>query len=121
MSMVIALSIFSVRGGSSLLLTVLVLAGEWFVFEKMGREGWEGIVPFYNAYVLFETLYGNGWRFLLLLIPIYNIYIAFKMNIDLARRFDQSTGFGVGLTLLPYVFYAILGFGSASYRGNSQY
>lgn len=57
-----------------LIVTILTLAASWRIFQKMGRRGWECIVPFYNTYVLFEELYGNGWRMLLILIPIYNIY-----------------------------------------------
>ena len=58
----------------SLIIGILTLVAEWMIFKKMGRQGWEGIVPFYNTYVLCQELYGNGWKFLLLLIPIYNIY-----------------------------------------------
>ena len=103
-----------------LLITVLVLTANWMIFQKMGRKGWEAIVPLYNGYVLFEELYGNGWRLLLVLIPIYNIYLVFKVCIDLAKRFHQSTGFGVGLALLYPVFGAILAFGNAVYGDGSQ-
>lgn len=64
-----------------LIIGILTLVAEWMIFKKMGRQGWEGIVPFYNTYVLCQELYGNGWKFLLLLIPIYNIYFVIKMNI----------------------------------------
>ena len=38
--------------------------------------------------MLCQELYGNGWKFLLLLIPIYNIYFVIKMNIDWAKAFN---------------------------------
>ena len=57
-----------------LVVTIITFAASWRIFQKMGRKGWEGIIPLYNTYVLFEELYGNGWRMLLMLIPIYNIY-----------------------------------------------
>lgn len=69
----------------SLIIGILTLVAEWMIFKKMGRQGWEGIVPIYNTYVLCQELYGNGWKFLLLLIPIYNIYFVIKMNIDWAK------------------------------------
>ena len=103
-----------------LLVTIISLAASWRIFQKMGRNGWEGIIPLYNTYVLFEELYGNGWRMLLLLIPLYNIYLAFKLNVDLADRFHQGVGFGVGLTLLYPVFGCILAFGNAVYEDGSQ-
>jgi len=92
-----------------LIIGILTLVAEWMIFKKMGRQGWEGIVPFYNTYVLCQELYGNGWKFLLLLIPIYNIY--FVIN--------QGVGFGIGLLLLPFIFQLILAFGGEQYRDGS--
>lgn len=104
----------------SLIITLFVLAGAWRMFQKMGRQGWESIVPFYNTYVVCEVLYGNGWKMLLFLIPLYNIYFAFRLNIDLARVFHQGTGFGIGLTFLSVVFVPVLGFGNAEYGDGTQ-
>ncbi len=101
----------------SLAMSILILVGMWREFVKMGRPGWNAIVPFYNAYVLFEELYGNGWKFLTLLIPLYNIYVAIKMNIDLGKAFGKGTGFIIGLVLFPSLFHMILGFDNSQYRG----
>ncbi len=92
--------------------TLAEIVGNWQTFKKMGREGWESIVPFYNTYVLFETLYGNGWQFLTLLIPFYGIYVYFKLWIDVAAGFNKSTGFGIGLALLQPIFICLVGFSS---------
>lgn len=92
------------------MITILTYAAQWFVYKKMGRKGWESLIPIYNTYVLFEILYGSGWSFLKLLIPFYNIYILIKLNIDLAHKFNQSTGFGWGLVFLPTIFYCIMAF-----------
>ena len=98
---------------------ILSMVGSWMIFKKMGRQGWEGIVPIYNTYVLCQELYGNGWKFLLLLIPFYNIYFAIKMMVDLAKAFNQGVGFAIGLLLLPFVFNLILAFGGAQYMDGS--
>ena len=92
----------------SVIATVVSLAASWIIFKKMGRQGWEGIIPCYNTYVVCEELYGNGWKFLLMLIPFYNIYFMFKMYIDWAHAFNKSTGFGVGMVFLPFIFQLIL-------------
>ncbi len=102
-----------------LAILVATLVAMWKIYVKMGREGWEAIIPLYNTYVLFEELTGNGWNMLLLLIPFYNIYLAIKIQIDLAHAFGQSTVFGWGLALLNPIFQLILGFGDAVYRGNA--
>ena len=102
------------------IILVISLAALWQIFKKMGLEGWNAIIPFYNLYKEFEVLYGNGWRFLLILIPLYNIYVIFKLNIDLANRFGQSTAFGVGLTLVSVVFQCMLGFGDYQFDDGSR-
>lgn len=60
----------------SLALGVLLIVAMWMIFKKAGKPGWAAIVPFYNIYVEYEITWGSGWRFLLLLIPIYNIILA---------------------------------------------
>ena len=92
----------------SIIATVASLVASWIIFKKMGRQGWEGIIPIYNTYIICEELYGNGWKFLLMLIPFYNIYFMFKMYIDWAHAFNKSTGFGVGMVFLPFIFQLIL-------------
>ena len=37
----------------------------------------------------------------------------------IAKSFGYDVGFAVGLFFLPFVFYLILGFGDAQYRGNA--
>lgn len=56
---------------------ILSMVGSWMIFKKMGRQGWEGIVPIYSTYVLCKVLYGNGWKFLLLLPFVFNLILAF--------------------------------------------
>ena len=77
----------------SLALCVFVLVCMWIVFRKAGKPGWAAIVPFYNLYVLFEITWGSGMRFLLLLIPIYNIILSIQTQVRLAKAFGKSGGF----------------------------
>jgi hypothetical protein len=97
-------------------LLAVVIAGMWKVFVKAGQPGWAAIIPFYNLYVL-TTIAGREilW-FILLLIPLVNIIACIMLSLDIARKFGQSTGFGIGLAFLPFIFYPILGFGSAQYN-----
>ncbi len=104
----------------STLLFLLDLVALWVIFKKMGHEGWEGIVPFYNLYILFEEFYGNGWKVLLLLIPIYNIYLIISLFIKMAHAFGQSSGFGVGLALLSPIFMPVLAFGDYVYKDGTK-
>ena len=52
-----------------------------------------------------------------MLIPFVNFIIAIILLIDLAKSFGKGVGFGIGLLLLPIIFFPILGFGSAQYQG----
>ena len=92
----------------------------WKLFKKMGYKGWESLLPLYNDYLLFEELYGNGWKMLTLLIPFYNIYVLIKLNIDFVHSFNKGTGFIWGAILLPNVFYTILGLGDAQYLDGTK-
>ena len=99
------------------LFTAIIMVSFWFIFRKMGRHGWEGIIPFYNIYVLCSEFYDKGWKALLFFVPLYNIYFAIKLNIDLADRFGQSAAFGIAMSLLPFICYPLLAFGKDEYIG----
>lgn len=103
----------------SLVLTIISIVAMWKIFEKAKEPGWTSIVPIYNLYVLFKIVWGKGWYFLLLLIPIVNIVIAIMHVFKLAKCFGKSTGFGFGLLFLPFIFTLILAFGNDKYLGPS--
>jgi hypothetical protein len=112
----------------------VVLAGYWRVFEKAGRPGWASLIPVYNEYVLLSIARQPGWWVLLLVLPwvsllrfssevvffliaVVEVGILFVTRVALARTFGKGTGFGIGLALLPFIFFCILGFGDANYVG----
>ena len=100
-------------GGIAILMLavmVIVIAGVWKMFEKAGAQGWMAIIPILNTYVFVRMAGKDGWWLLLMFIPIVNIVVAFIVSIEIAHRFDRSTGFGVGLVLLGFIFAPMLGF-----------
>jgi len=100
-----------------LAIAVLGIVAMWKIFEKAGEPGWAAIIPFYNLYVLFKITWGNGWKFLFLLIPIANFVFLIITMVKLAKAFGKSGGFAVGLIFLSVIFYCILAFGDAQYIG----
>ena len=104
----------------SLAFAVLAIVAMWKIFEKAGKPGWAAIIPFYNIYVLFKITWGNGWKFLFLLIPIANIVFAIITMVKLAKAFGKSGGFAVGLIFLSIIFYCILAFDKSEYLGVPQ-
>ncbi len=99
-----------------IIMIVLSLVGIWKVYEKAGQPGWHSIIPFLNVFTWLKIIKKPYWWFFLLLIPLVNLVIVFILGIELAKAFGKGTLFGVGLVLLPIVFYPILGFGEDTYQ-----
>lgn len=100
-----------------LVVWVLLVIANWKIFTKAGEAGWKSLIPFYSTYIYVKLVDGNGWKFLLLLIPIVNIVYFIMLDIKTAKAFGKGTGFTVGLIFLTNIFTLILGFGSAEYIG----
>jgi ABC-type sulfate transport system permease subunit len=96
---------------------VLLIAAMWKVFSKAGQPGWAAIIPIFNVYIMCKVAGRPGWWLLLMLIPLVNIIVAIVLSIDIAKRFGKGVGFAIGMILLPFIFWPILGFGSAQYQG----
>ena len=128
-----------------IILSVLELIGMWKIFKKAGKKGWEAIIPYYNIWVLNE-ISGCVWWFFLLAIAsslisfdlslnlsetskvtynplefigsITNLFAMYMINYNISKKFGKSHGYAIGLTLLPYIFYPILGFGKNNFDNN---
>ena len=101
----------------SLILVVLIIVAIWKIFEKGGEPGWKAIIPFYNIYTEYKMFWGNGWLFLLTLIPIVNVVVGIILLNKMSKAFGHGVGFTLGLIFLPYIFMAILGFNGDEYLG----
>ena len=101
----------------SLVISVLTIIAMWKIFKKAGKPGWASIIPFYNTYCLFDLAWGNGWLFLLSLVPCVNIVVMIMLYFKLAKAFGKGTAFGFGLLFSNTIFFLILGFGNAEYVG----
>ena len=98
-----------------LIVIAVVIAAMWKTFVKAGKPGWASLIPIYNLVVLMQIAGRPLWWVLLLFIPFVNLVIHIIVSIDVAKNFGKGTGFGVGLALLGFIFYPILGFGDAVY------
>ena len=95
---------------------LVMLISMWKVFKKAGKPGWASIIPIYNIYTMIQIAKLPTYYLLLFIIPIANIYAIFKIYIELAHKFNKSTGFGVGLIFLSVIFFPMLAFGDATYE-----
>ena len=103
-----------------LAVVVLIIAGFWKTFVKAGQPGWAAIIPIYNVYIVLKIARRPGWWLLLYFIPIVSIVIAVIVSIDVAKAFGKGVGFAIGMVLLAPIFWAILGFGSATYQAAAE-
>ncbi len=60
-------------------------------FEKAGKQGWIGFVPFYNFYTHIEIVGRPKWWVVLLLVPVINFFVALTMHLDLMKSFGKYT------------------------------
>jgi hypothetical protein len=110
--------------GTGMVLLVLVgiaigifeIAACWKVLVKAGQPGWGVLIPFYNTYLFLLVAQRPGWWLVLYFIPIVNLVIQIIVLLDIAKNFGKSAGFGIGLFFLSFIFFPILGFGSATYQ-----
>ena len=112
----------------ALILAILMIVARCFLFRKMGNKWYEALVSGHNLYVLIEKSGRPGrWIFapLVMIIPIpviaqiagivLSILVWISVSLGIAKRFGKWTWFGVGLILLPFIFYPILARGKAQY------
>lgn len=119
---------------------VPVMIGWTRLFPKAGWPWWAAFVPFYNAYILVLGVARLSWLWLVLMLapvvlalvleaadqsalwshlmfaPVVQIVAVLFVNVEVARRFGKSEAFGLGLSLLGFVFYPLLGFGPDRYQ-----
>ena len=109
----------------ALALAIVVLVAQWKVFTKAGRKGWECLIPYHCNFELLDMSNINPVLILVMIfapiIPFVGsiavLVIEIYLCIKLAQSFGKGTGFGVGLALLGFVFWPMLGFGKAQYQG----
>ena len=104
-----------------LALVIVWIAGMWKAFEKAGKPGWAAIVPIYNIIIWLELANKPvWWIILILLIPFVNLIVLIITLNGVAKSFGRGVGTTIGLVILPFIFWPVLGFGSAQYQGGAQ-
>lgn len=86
-----------------------------FIFKKAGRAWWEALIPVYNIYVTTIIIGVQWWYMFGFFIPYLNWVVAIYFMYRLSKRFGFDVLFTLGLVFLPFIFYPVLGYGSAVY------
>lgn len=103
--------------GGALAFVLLMIAAQWKMFEKAGVAGWKCLIPIYNIYLLMIIAGKPGWWLILMLIPLVSFVVYLLAMLSLAGRFGKGPVYGVGLFLLPFIFFPLLAFDGSEYSG----
>jgi len=96
----------------------VVVAGAWKVFTKAGQPGWAALVPIYSTYVFVVEIAKKDMMWFLL-----SLFVPFAIVVpcmDVAEKFGKERTYGIGLFLLPFIFFPMLGFSDAQYQGGGK-
>ena len=94
----------------SSILSLIMIISLWKIFTKGNKPGWASLIPFYNMIVLTQIADLSIVYFILLLVPIVQIYAIIKIYINIAKKFGKSSSFAIGLVFIPIIFFPILAF-----------
>jgi len=98
-------------------INLLFIVSLWKIFKKTGRKGFISLIPIYNLYCLTRIIIGNGWLFLILLIPLVNLIFLIYLGYKLAKIFGKSIWFAIGIIFLGIIFIPLLAFDDSIYLG----
>lgn len=98
-----------------LIIILPVILGLWKVFEKADQKGWKCIIPIYNNMVAAEIAGKPKWWGLFCLIPFFGFFWGIWLLNLISKNFGRDSAFTLGLIVLPFIFFPILGFGKAKY------
>jgi predicted membrane protein len=83
-----------------ILILVLMLVSWWKIFVKMGRPGWEGIIPVYNIWVLIKMLKKpQSWFWIVLIGALLLSYVSQSTQQQVADQVAAGSYMSGGLIL----------------------
>jgi hypothetical protein len=105
----------------TLLILCAYIGGLWKIFEKAGEKGWKSIIPIYNIYIFFKIVNIPPWAIVLLIIPVVGGLLALYAHFKFANAFNKGLAFGFLVVLFPWIAFPLLGFGSYTYDDKYRY
>lgn len=107
------------------------------IFDKARQPIWLAIIPIVNRATLLKIANMSPWWAILTIFSIICNFIKLPLialivsileliifgiviNVKLAKSFDYSLLFAIGMMIFPWVFYSILAFGDSKYIGTKE-
>lgn len=110
---------------------VLYAAIRYKLFTKAGEAGWKSFIPVYGDYIEYKIVWSTKWFWInliaagasgmLVFIPLVGpiiavagmlvaYFISVFFNLQMAKAFGKSEGFGIGLLVCPAIFKFLIAF-----------
>lgn len=135
MAFISLLFISTIYLGILLILAIIETIGKWQVYKKIGMPPWKCLIPYYNNYVEYSTVWAKEifflWfgltiaelvlpgmyddiglllRLIVIVVTVSRMVVTFLFCKKMAKAFDKGLGYAIGLFLVPFIFYPIIGF-----------
>ena len=114
-------------------LIVINMVGLRKMFIKAKKPAWAAFIPIYREWIICEMVGVNTYWviftligvFLISQIPVVGkilaaiilIYYKILTSMGISKSFGKDKSFTVGLAFIPTLYYMILGYGDAQYKG----
>lgn len=92
----------------------------WRIFEKAKVDGYKALIPIYNIYIWIDIAELPIFLIPALFIPILNILIFYLVSFKLGSLFGKNLFFKLGMCILPFIFYPILGLSKSLYKAEEE-
>lgn len=84
--------------------------GQYLLFRKAGRAGWEAFVPFFSDYVMVRLVGKPLWWFVLSLVPIIRTLMKVSLDIEFSKAYGKhSLKEQTFAVFFPFVVYPLWG------------
>ena len=123
-------------------LVILDIIGRWKTVKKLGGRGWSQVIPVYSewelsssagcemalciaytvidAIVILARIPDAEWiQVIASLCGIAYFVLRCIVMYKVSKRFGKGVGTAIGLVVLPFIFFLILGLGSATAEGDA--
>lgn len=96
--------------------SILIMICGKNIFKKASKGEKTALYPIVNLFTMLEVADVSTYLGILLFVPVVNVVILILMSIKLGKVFNAGTGYIIGLTLLPIMFYPLLSSSDKQYK-----
>jgi len=100
--------------------SIITMIGGKNVFRKAYKNENSSFIPILNLFSMLEIGDVSTFWGILFFVPFLNLIPLMLMGVGIGKNFNCSTGFTIGLVVLPFIFYPMLAFSDKSYKVNDE-